>query len=162
MARRIIKNQFVSKANIILFGTGNSGKTTTLRILYYLLTGTTAPANKTRVQITYKGSKIDFAFNGYTLDVVEGNVAFFEDNPCDIAVSPTRTDGGPVIAMNYFIDKTFPMTENIIWKKVADIPVAKRASKGHLVAPKNYAKNYPQSSFLASKLKDIIEGCIDN
>lgn len=162
MSRRSAKYHFVTKANIILFGTGNSGKTTTLKILYYLLVGSMPPANTPRVQITYRGMKIDFAFNGDHIDVVEDNVAFFANNPCDIAVSPTRTEGGPVMAMKYFIEKTFPITENIIWKRTSDIPQSERTVKTCASDPKNYAKNYPQSFSLASKLKDIIDDCVGN
>lgn len=157
MSRRSAKYHFVTKANIILFGTGNSGKTTTLKILYYLLVGSMPPANTPRVQITYRGKKIDFAFNGDHIDVVEDNLAFFADNPCDIAVSPTRTEGGPVMAMNYFIDKTFPITENILWKRTTDIPSSKRAAKKYASEPSSFAKNLPQSYQMANKLKEIID-----
>lgn len=157
MARRSTKYYYVMKANIILFGTGNSGKTTTLKILYYLLTGTIPPVNTPRIQITYKGLKINFAFNGDHIDVVEENVAFFKNNPCDIAVSPTRTEGGPVMAMNYFIDKTLPITENILWKRTTDIPSSKRAAKNCASEPSNFAKNLPQSYQMANKLKKIID-----
>ena len=97
----------IAKANIILFGTSNSGKTTTLKILHYLLVGSMPPAKTPRVQITYKGLTIDIAFNGDDLKTVEQNVAFFKANPCDIAVSPTRTKGGPVKVMNDFVNKNF-------------------------------------------------------
>lgn len=157
MSRRSVKYQYVTKANIILFGTGNSGKTTTLKILYYLLVGSMPPINTPRVQITYRGKKIDFAFNGDHIDVVEDNLAFFADNPCDIAVSPTRTEGGPVMAMNYFIDKSFPITENILWKRTTDIPSSKRAAKKYASEPSSFAKNLPQSYQMANKLKEIID-----
>lgn len=157
MARRSTKYHYVTKANIILFGTSNSGKTTTLKILYYLLTGAMPPNNTPRIQISYNGLKIDFGFNGDHIDMVEDNVTFFKNNPCDIAVSPTRTEGGPVMAMNYFIDKTFPITENIFWKRTMDIPRSKRAAKKCASEPSNFAKNLPQSYQMANKLKEIID-----
>jgi len=147
----------VTKANIILFGTSNSGKTTALKILYFLLTGKTVQARMTRVAITYKGLAIDIAFNGDDLETVEQNVAFFKANPCDIALSPTRTDGGPVLAMNYFIDKTFPSTEIVLWKRLEAIPVGQQAANVMVHDPKDYAKNYPQSYEVAMKLKEIID-----
>lgn len=147
----------VAKANIILFGTSNSGKTTALKILYFLLTGKTVKARMTRVAITYKGLAIDIAFNGDDLETVERNVAFFKANPCDIALSPTRTDGGPVLAMNYFFDKTFPSTEIVLWKRLEAIPEGQRAANVMVHDPKDYAKNYPQSYEVAMKLKEIID-----
>ena len=103
-----------------------------------------------------------FAFNGDHIDVVEDNVDFFANNPCEIGVSPTRTEGGPIMAMNYFIDKMFPITENIIWKRTSYIPQSGRTVKSCASDPKNYAMNYPQAFSLASKLKEIIDDCIDN
>ena len=151
------KEMPVTKANIILFGTSNSGKTTALKILYFLLTGKTVQARMTRVAITYKGLAIDIAFNGDDLKTVEQNEAFFEANPCAIALSPTRTDGGPVLAMNYFIDKTFPSTEIVLWKRLEAIPEGQRAANVMVHDPKDYAKNYPQSYEVAMKLKEIID-----
>lgn len=156
----MIKYQIVSKANIILFGTSNSGKTTTLRILYYLLTGKTAPKSTHRIQDRYKGMTIDFAFDGDNLEVVESNVAFFENNPCDIAVSPTRTDGGPVLAMNYFIDKTLTTTENVIWKRIPEISKSNRTVKMLDADSVNLAEEYPQSYSNAVILKEIIDKLI--
>lgn len=147
----------VAKANIILFGTSNSGKTTALKILYFLLTGKTVKARMTRVAITYKGLAIDIAFNGDTLGTVEQNVAFFEANPCDIAVSPTRTKGGPVKVMNDFVNKNFPLTEIVLWKRLEAIPEGQRAANVMVHDPKDYAKNYPQSYEMAMKLKEIID-----
>lgn len=147
----------VTKANIILFGTSNSGKTTTLKMLHYLLVGSMPPAKTPRVQITYKGLAIDIAFNGDNLKTVEQNVAFFEANPCAIALSPTRTDGGPVLAMNYFIDKNFPSTEIVLWKRLEAIPEGQQAANVMVHDPKDYAKNYPQSYEVAMKLKEIID-----
>ena len=66
------------------------------------------------------------------------------------------------MAMKYFIEKTFPITENIIWKRTSDIPQSERTVKTCASDPKNYAKNYPQSFSLASKLKDIIDDCVGN
>lgn len=147
----------VTKANIILFGTSNSGKTTTLKILHYLLVGSMPPAKTPRVQITYKGLAIDIAFNGDDLETVEQNVAFFKANPYDIALSPTRTDGGPVLAMNYFVNKTFPSTEIVLWKRLEAIPEGQQAANVMVHDPKDYAKNYPQSYEVAMKLKEIID-----
>ena len=147
----------VTKANIIVFGTSNSGKTTTLKILHYLLVGSMPPAKTPRVQITYKGLAIDIAFNGDDLETVEQNVAFFKANPYDIALSPTRTDGGPVLAMNYFVNKTFPSTEIVLWKRLEAIPEGQQAANVMVHDPKDYAKNYPQSYEVAMKLKEIID-----
>jgi hypothetical protein len=147
----------VTKANIILFGTSNSGKTTTLKILHYLLVGSMPPAKTPRVQITYKGLAIDIAFNGDDLETVEQNVAFFKANPYDIALSPTRTDGGPVLAMNYFVNKTFPSTEIVLWKRLEAIPEGQQAANVMVHDPKDYAKNYPKSYEVAMKLKEIID-----
>lgn len=151
------KKTTIAKANIILFGTSNSGKTTTLKMLHYLLVGSMPPAKTPRVQITYKGLAIDIAFNGDDLKTVEQNVAFFEANPCAIALSPTRTDGGSVLAMNYFIDKTFPSTEIVLWKRLEAIPEGQQAANVMVHDPKDYAKNYPQSYEVAMKLKEIID-----
>lgn len=147
----------ITKANIILFGTSNSGKTTALKILYFLLTGKTVQARMTRVAITYKGLAIDIAFNGDDLKTVEQNVAFFEANPCDIAVSPARTKGGPVKVMNDFVNKNFPSTEIVLWKKLEAIPEGQQAANVMVHDPKDYAKNYPQSYEEAMKLKEIID-----
>lgn len=147
----------VTKANIILFGTSNSGKTTTLKILHYLLVGSMPPAKTPRVQITYKGLAIDIAFNGDDLKTVEQNVAFFKANPCDIALSPTRTKGGPVKVMNDFVNKNFPSTEIVLWKRLEAIPEDQQAANVMVHDPKDYAKNYPQSYEVAMKLKEIID-----
>lgn len=151
------KEMPVTKSNIILFGTSNSGKTTALKILHYLLVGSMPPAKTPRVKITYKGLAIDIAFNGDDLKTVEQNVAFFKANPCDIAVSPTRTKGGPVKVMNDFVNKNFPLTEIVLWKRLEAIPEGQRAANVMVHDPKDYAKNYPQSYEVAMKLKEIID-----
>ncbi len=147
----------IAQANIILFGTSNSGKTTTLKILHYLLVGSMPPAKTPRVKITYKGLTIDIAFNGDDLKTVEQNVAFFKANPCDIALSPTRTKGGPVKVMNDFVNKNFPSTEIVLWKRLEAIPEGQQAANVMVHDPKDYAKNYPQSYEVAMKLKEIID-----
>ncbi len=151
------KKTTIAKANIILFGTSNSGKTTALKILYYLLVKAVPPAKTPRVQIIYKGLAIDIAFNGDDLKTVEQNVAFFEANPCAIALSPTRTKGGPVKVMNDFVNKNFPLTEIVLWKRLEAIPEGQQAANVMVHDPKDYAKNYPQSYEVAMKLKEIID-----
>lgn len=141
-------------SNIVLYGISNTGKSTTLRILYYLLSGKMACAKDSMCSTVYKGYNIGVAFNGDTLKIVEENVAFFEANDFDITVSSTRTEGGPVLAMNYFNEKIFQDAENIIWKHILGFQGDKSAKNLADVKPVDFKSVFPQSYGLAVKIKE--------
>jgi hypothetical protein len=168
------------KANVVLFGESNLGKTTALKILYLLLGGKKPGYLKKpttyqykRVVLKYNDLSIGFGFDGDTLEIVEENVEYFTNHYCDIAFSPTRIGGLTSMAMKYFIDKNITMASNcyinhVFWKKVSEIEENDRKLD---LEPENledllnvslWEKQFPKSYALAEQFKKMLDdGCFD-
>lgn len=157
------------KANVILYGNRNSGKTQTLRILYLMLGGKNPKfLNKgntwKRETLTYNHQIIGICLDGDTLEIVEGNVAFFANNNCDVAFSPTHIGGPTVMPMQYFIEKNTESAKNCniectVWKKQPELRNHYKVSieKDKLLNLSVWKKAYPQSYAMAEKLKKLLD-----
>lgn len=85
---------------IALKGRGECGKSETLGIhLRALLTGKEYPREErnsrkdVRECVSYKGKVVDICPSGDNADIVEKNIAFIKENPCEVVFAATRTRG---------------------------------------------------------------------
>ena len=157
------------KANVVLYGKQNTGKTQTLRILYLMLGGKNTKflskhSTCKREILIYKNQKIGICLDGDSLEVVEWNVAFFANNNCDIAFSPTRIGTPTVIPMRYFIEKNTESSKNCkiectVWKKQLELKNCNDYSieASRLLVLSEWKKAYPQSYDMAEKLKQLVD-----
>lgn len=86
---------------IALKGRRECGKSETIGIhLRALLTGIEYPREEwnrrkdIRECVLYKGKVVDICPPGDNADIVEANIAFIKENPCDVVFTATRTRGG--------------------------------------------------------------------
>ena len=84
-----------------LKGRRECGKSETLGIhLRALLTGKEYPREEwnsskdVRECVSYKGKVVDICPPGDNADIVEKNIAFIKENPCEVVFTATRTRGG--------------------------------------------------------------------
>lgn len=66
---------YYSNLNILVYGQGNLGKTTTLRRLYKNLTGNVLPKNCSRKYFPYRGKQIVLCTAGDTRKIVVNNIS---------------------------------------------------------------------------------------
>lgn len=86
---------------IALKGRGECGKSETIGVhLRAVLTGKEYPRNEwnrrkdVRECISYVDKLIDICPPGDNADIVEANIAFIKEHPCDVVFTATRTRGG--------------------------------------------------------------------
>lgn len=103
---------------IVLNGVANTGKTTTLNLLYNLITPDTPATNlgeDDKYTFTYKGKTISITTPGDGEKDIQNNIDYAQDENCDILVTASRTRGyGRKLLSEQFKDIHF------IKKNVAD------------------------------------------
>ena len=129
------------KAIIGLWGPGEKGKTKTLNLLIKSLGGPEGTEDR-RVRLTYKKKKIAITTYGDDKEQLQSNVAFFDEENCDIYVTATRTRGGSVVELEKFEKK---IGAEIIW------------------ISKSYSTSYQEliNERQAETIKDVIDSVID-
>ena len=129
------------KAIIALWGPGGKGKSTTLNLLIELLGGIKRKGDQ-RVRLTYREKKIAITTYGDDKWQIQKNVAFFDEESCDIYVTATRTSGGSVVELEKFEKK---IGAEIIW------------------ISKSYSTSYQEliNERQAETIKDVIDSVID-
>jgi len=110
---------------ICLFGIGNSGKTTTLRLLANKLhsssdtkdfDGNIPEKGDFKVCFKYKGIKVGIASGGDTAEVVKNNIEFFLSKKCKILIIAARSKGDSHTIIYDYCDE-----HELLWLRQRDI-----------------------------------------
>lgn len=172
------------KAFFVLFGEGNSGKTSTLRQLICMLSGITQAPDKAdvRVIVKYRGKNIYIATYGDVKEQICRNILFFEGEYTgkvffidksnveeisisrydkffspSIFISASRPSGGAVTMNLAFAQTVMNNLDYHLWvRKEKD----KTADK--VVPPYGHNNPSPSDMTMANHLKDLIDKVIDN
>lgn len=90
---------------VILSGSPNCGKTTMLKKVILSFCGQT-DCEHTYFTFLFKNKKIGVALDGDTQYVVSENLKYLlEKERCDLVITPCRTKGGTLTAVNFSIQK---------------------------------------------------------
>lgn len=90
---------------VILSGSPNCGKTTMLKKVILSFCGQT-DCEHTYFTFLFKNKKIGISLEGDTQNVVEENLKYLlEKEWCDLVITPCRTKGGTLTAVNFSIQK---------------------------------------------------------
>ncbi len=84
----------MEKLIINLRSWANAGKTTSLKKLYYLLTGVQCPDDEVKEIFVYRGCKVGITSLGDYREAVECRLNELIANQCDVIFCATRTKGG--------------------------------------------------------------------
>lgn len=118
------------KALVVLCGLANSGKTKTLRDLISRLSGKTLRKNPidVRCHFDFQGNHICVTTPGDTRMILEQNCATFDEigsrESLDICITSSRTEGGSVEMLNYYIGKMRNHISIVLWINIRDLDVA--------------------------------------
>ncbi|MCQ2292799.1 MAG: hypothetical protein MJZ54_02030 [Bacteroidaceae bacterium] len=124
------KGPFDLRAFIVLCGLPNSGKTSTLRDLIERLSGKKLKKSPkdVRCHFDYKKNHICVTTPGDTRMIIEQNCATFTEignrGALDICITSSRTEGGGVEMLNYYIGKMRNHISIILWINIRDLDVA--------------------------------------
>lgn len=104
------------KTIVVLYGRGNVGKTSTLRILSDILLGLPVSYSPDDVRLVcyYRGLKVAIATWGDNEDEVVHNINFFREHNADIGITAARTYGRTHAAIENYADE---VGAKIVWMK---------------------------------------------
>ena len=148
--------------NLFLYGQGNLGKTTTLRMLYNKLSGKIMSSNSTREIFTYKRMNIVICTTGDTRRFIEGNIAFLkkhikkgQENIIFISAVNQKMDSYDAMhnyqeeIMEGYVDSKFILWVEKLDPKIEEQPYVEGGSK-------------KTSNIDSTRLKEIIDFYIKN
>lgn len=105
---------------IVLYGSGNIGKTTTLCMMIDMLNGAELSYSRKDVRTTchYKGKIVDITTYGDNKFELLKNVKYFREHHCDIAITAARSYGGTHdVIREYAKEIGLDAEKDIVWVK---------------------------------------------
>lgn len=105
---------------IVLYGSGNIGKTTTLRMVIDMLNRDELSYSRKDVRTTchYNGKIVDIATWGDNRSELLKNVKYFREHHCDIAITAARSYGGTHdVIREYAKEIGLDVEKDIVWVK---------------------------------------------
>lgn len=144
------------KKIIALRGRSQVGKTTTLNILIGMLDTslkTEELKRDRRISLIYRGIKIAICTAGDSKDIIKSNIAFIQENDCEVLITATRTRGAGVNTL-----KEYVTLQNVPIKWVNKTIVEREQG----LSDEEYKIEWKDANFTQARdLKKLIDNFID-